>query len=198
MSIAILVLAAGKSSRMQSIKQLEKVGNKTLLNITLEKAVQLQETDIYCVLGANASLIKKSIVLPNITTIFNDNYINGLSTSIIAGLNYFKEHDLNFDAVFILLADQPAIDEEYLSSMKNLHLNNPSKIIATQYKAHFGVPVIIPKTYFKSLLTINGDKGAKSFINKHKTEVLSSKLEANNIDIDTQEELKLYRKSILK
>jgi molybdenum cofactor cytidylyltransferase len=198
MSIAILVLAAGKSSRMQSIKQLEKVGNKTLLNITLEKAVQLQETDIYCVLGANASLIKKSIVLPNITPIFNDNYINGLSTSIIAGLNYFKEHDLNFDAVFILLADQPAIDEEYLSSMKNLHLNNPSKIIATQYKAHFGVPVIIPKTYFKSLLTINGDKGAKSFINKHKTEVLSSKLEANNIDIDTQEELKLYRKSILK
>jgi len=198
MSIAILVLAAGKSSRMQSIKQLEKVGNKTLLNITLEKAVQLQETDIYCVLGANASLIKKSIVLPNITTIFNDNYINGLSTSIIAGLNYFKEHALNFDAVFILLADQPAIDEEYLSSMKNLHLNNPSKIIATQYKAHFGVPVIIPKTYFKSLLTINGDKGAKSFINKHKTEVLSSKLEANNIDIDTQEELKLYRKSILK
>ncbi|WP_296637650.1 nucleotidyltransferase family protein [Polaribacter sp.] len=198
MSIAILVLAAGKSSRMQSIKQLEKVGNKTLLNITLEKAVQLQEIDIYCVLGANASLIKKSIVLPNITTIFNDNYINGLSTSIIAGLNYFKEHDLNFDAVFILLADQPAIDEEYLSSMKNLHLNNPSKIIATQYKAHFGVPVIIPKTYFKSLLTINGDKGAKSFINKHKTEVLSSKLEANNIDIDTQEELKLYRKSILK
>jgi molybdenum cofactor cytidylyltransferase len=198
MSIAILVLAAGKSSRMQSIKQLEKVGNKTLLNITLEKAKQIQKNNIYCVLGANASLIKKSIVLPTITTIFNDNYIDGLSTSIITGLKYFKEHDLNFDAVFILLADQPAIDEEYLSSMKNLHLNNPSKIIATQYKAHFGVPVIIPKTYFKSLLTINGDRGAKSFINEHKTEVLSSNLQTNNIDIDTQEELKLYRKSILK
>lgn len=198
MSIAILVLAAGKSSRMQSIKQLEKVGNKTLLNITLEKAVQLQETDIYCVLGANASLIKKSIVFPNISIISNDNYTNGLSTSIIASLNYFKKHDLNFNAIFILLADQPAIDEEYLSSMKNLHLNNPSKIIATKYQLHFGVPVIIPKTYFKSLLTINGDKGAKSFINEHQKEVLSSKLQTNSIDIDTQEELNLYRKSILK
>ncbi|MEN8857636.1 MAG: nucleotidyltransferase family protein [Flavobacteriaceae bacterium] len=198
MSIAILVLAAGKSSRMKSIKQLEKVGNKTLLNITLEKAVQLQETDIYCVLGANASLIKKSIVFPNISIISNDNYTNGLSTSIIASLNYFKKHDLNFNAIFILLADQPAIDEEYLSSMKNLHLNNPSKIIATKYQLHFGVPVIIPKTYFKSLLTINGDKGAKSFINEHQKEVLSSKLQTNSIDIDTQEELNLYRKSILK
>ncbi|MEN8835415.1 MAG: nucleotidyltransferase family protein, partial [Polaribacter sp.] len=75
---------------------------------------------------------------------------------------------------------------------------NPSKIIATKYQSHFGVPVIIPKTYFKSLLTIKGDKGAKSFINEHKTEVLSSNLQTNKIDIDTKEELKLYRKSILK
>ena len=40
-NIAVLVLAAGKSSRMKSIKELEKINNKTLLDITLDKAKQL-------------------------------------------------------------------------------------------------------------------------------------------------------------
>ena len=198
MNIAILVLAAGKSSRMQSIKQLEKIEGKTLLNITLEKANLLQKNNVYCVLGANANRIKQSISALNITTIYNDNFADGLSTSIISGLNYFKNQHLNFDAIFILLADQPAIDVAYLLSMKNLCLKNPTKIIATKYPAHFGVPVIIPKIYFDALLKINGDIGAKSFINAHKNEVLSSNLQTNHTDIDTKEELNLFRKSILK
>ena len=36
-NIAVLVLAAGKASRMNSIKQLEKIDNKTLIDISLEK-----------------------------------------------------------------------------------------------------------------------------------------------------------------
>ena len=60
-NIAFLVLAAGKSSRMKSIKQLEKINNKTLLDITLEKIKSICSDDIYCVLGANADIIKNEI-----------------------------------------------------------------------------------------------------------------------------------------
>ena len=74
MNIAILVLAAGTSSRMQTMKQLEKINGTTLLNISLEKAIQLQKQDVYCVLGANATQIEKSIVNKEVTCIYNENY----------------------------------------------------------------------------------------------------------------------------
>ena len=58
-SIAILVLAAGKSSRMKGIKQLLKIDNKTLLEHTLEEAKKVNSKNVFCVLGANAEKIKK-------------------------------------------------------------------------------------------------------------------------------------------
>lgn len=60
-NIAILVLAAGKSSRMKRIKQLEKINNKTLLDITLEKVKEVFFENIFCVVGANADKIKAEI-----------------------------------------------------------------------------------------------------------------------------------------
>ena len=60
-NIAVLILAAGKSSRMNSIKQLEKINNKTLLDITVEKVSNLFSENIFCVLGANYDDITQEI-----------------------------------------------------------------------------------------------------------------------------------------
>ncbi|WP_298781967.1 nucleotidyltransferase family protein [uncultured Polaribacter sp.] len=197
-NIAILVLAAGKSSRMKSIKQLEKINNKTLLEITLENAKKVTSSNIYCVLGANTDKIKQEISVKNIVFIFNKNYENGLSSSIISGINYLKKNQLNFDGVLILLADQPAIETEYLNSLLDLFQQNNDKIIASKYEHFFGVPAIFPKKHFKDLLLIKNDKGAKELINNHKNEVFYPKIKTNFIDIDTKEDLFLYKKSILK
>ncbi len=65
-NIAVLVLAAGKSSRMKSIKQLLKINNKTFLEITLENAKKVNSKNIFCVLGANADKIKKETNIKDI------------------------------------------------------------------------------------------------------------------------------------
>jgi len=166
--IAILVLAAGKSSRMNSIKQLEKINHKTLLDITLDTIKSIYSDEIYCVLGANSDTIKQAINTKNIQFIENTNFEAGLSSSIIAGINYFKEKKINFDAIFILLADQPAIDVTYLKGMLSIYEQNKDRIIASNYGKKLGVPAIFPKKYFPDLLLIKGDKGAKEFINKKK------------------------------
>ena len=196
--IAVLVLAAGKSSRMKSIKQLEKINNQTLLDITIEKIQTLLSNSIFCVLGANTDKIKNEISSKKITFIHNEDYENGLSSSIISGLQYFKNHQLNFDSIFILLADQPAIEVSYLNAMISLSLENKDKIIASNYGAKFGVPAIFPSVYFDELLLIKGDKGAKEFINQKNHIVISSKLLTNLIDIDTKEDLNNFIKTTTK
>ncbi|SDR66701.1 molybdenum cofactor cytidylyltransferase [Polaribacter sp. KT25b] len=193
--IAILVLAAGKSSRMNSIKQLEKINHKTLLDITLEKIKSMYSDDIYCVLGANADEIKRKITSEKIQFIENKNFENGLSSSIISGINYFKKENLNFDGILILLADQPAIESSYLRSLVHLFLENHDKIIASNYGNQLGVPALFPQKYFADLLLIKGDKGAKEFINQKKNEVIYPKLTTNFFDIDTKEDLELYKNS---
>lgn len=196
--IAVLVLAAGKSSRMTAVKQLLKIKEKTLLDIVLENAKKLNSDTVFCVLGANADNIKKEVSTENIHFIFNKNFENGLSASIVSGIKYLKENPVIFDGILILLADQPAISLAYLKSMYSLFKANPSKIIASNYGDKFGVPAIFPQKYVKNLLLIEEDKGAKELINNNKNDVLCPKFKTNFMDIDTEEDFKFYKNSILK
>lgn len=191
-NIAVLVLAAGKSSRMKSIKQLEKIDNKTLLDITLEKTKQLFSKTVFCVLGANSEIIKKNITTQDITFINNKNFETGLSSSIVAGLHHFKKEQLNFDGILMLLADQPAIGVSYLRDMLHLFELNNDKIIASKYDTILGVPAIFPKNSFQELEKLQGDKGAKVFLNDATNIVISPKEKTNLLDIDTKEQLKLF------
>jgi len=197
-NIAVLVLAAGKASRMNSIKQLEKIDHKTLLDICLEKIKSIIPDTIFCVLGANSDIIKQGIKTENIEFIINQEFETGLSSSIVAGIQYFKKEQLSFDAVFILLADQPAIEISYLKNMIELFEKNNDAIIASNYGNKFGVPAIFSAKKFKDLLLIEGDKGAKEFINQRKTEVLCPQKITNFIDIDTKKDLLHFKKSNLK
>ena len=194
-NIGILVLAAGKSSRMNGIKQLKKINNKTLLDITLEKLKSRYSDEIYCVLGANAAAIKSEITSKNIQFIENLNYEKGLSSSIVSGITYFKKEALNFDGIFIVLADQPGIEITYLESLIAIFKENTDRIIASNYGNKLGVAAIFPKKYFSELLLIKGDKGAKEFINQRESEVICPLTSTNFFDIDTKEDLELFKNS---
>lgn len=192
-NLAILVLAAGSSSRMNSVKQLEKIEGEYLLDITLKKVKLISKQNIFCVLGANYQLIKQKITTNNIRFIYNKDYKKGLSTSIISGIQTIFEKK-EIDSILILLADQPAISVFYLKKMIALSKKQNSKIVASTYKNGFGVPVIIPKIYFERLLYISGDKGAKQFLESNKGEIISPKEKTNLFDIDTQEDLRNFKK----
>ena len=182
---AILILAAGKSSRMGSPKQLLPYKKTTLLGWAIKQAIQSKANAVFCVLGANAIPIKKSIENYSVTTIFNADFNHGLSSSIVAGINYLKDKD--FDTVLIMLADQPNVTAHYLSELITTSEENSAKIIASTYDKKNGVPAIFPKHYFQQLLKLSGDKGAKYFLEKHQKEIISIK-PINLIDIDTVNE----------
>jgi molybdenum cofactor cytidylyltransferase len=194
--VAVLVLAAGKSSRMGVPKQLLKVKGKTLLDITLENAKKINSENFFCVLGANANKVKNEISEKKVQLVFNKNFEKGLSSSIVCGVTFIKKKDPNFEAILILLADQPEVSAEYLRQLIEVHKRNPSKIVATSYKNNAGVPVIFPKQYFEKLQFLEGDKGAQQFINNHVLETIQFQTKKPFLDIDTQEEYQSYLKSI--
>ncbi|MFP4846155.1 NTP transferase domain-containing protein [Winogradskyella sp. PE311] len=190
MNIAIIILAAGSSSRMKEPKQLLTIRKKTLLGIAIENALNSKCSKVFCVLGANAELIKNSINNYEIETIVNTEYNKGLSSSIIKGIEHIKPK--LFDAAIIMLADQPNLHSDYLDKLIKIFKANQEKIIASNYSGINGVPAIFPKRTFQQLLKLNGDKGAKEFLNSGLIIVKSIQSKDELIDIDTKHDYNKY------
>jgi molybdenum cofactor cytidylyltransferase len=195
-NIAIIVLAAGKSSRMKTPKQLVKIGNNFLLEIVLSKAKAINMHHVYCVLGANDARIRREISSPNVDFIYNATFNKGLSSSIVTGVSRI-ELQPDYKAVLILLGDQPAIEKEYLNAMIALFSEDNSKIIAANYGGKLGVPAIFPQSYFSKLKNMSGDFGAKEILHKN-SDVNTLNKQTNFIDIDTEKDLQDFKNSILK
>jgi molybdenum cofactor cytidylyltransferase len=193
MNVALVILSAGSSNRMGTAKQLLPIGDTTLLGLVITNALKTNANKVICVLGANVELIKKSISKFDIDIITNKNHQEGLSSSIVEGINHIE--DKNFDAALIILGDQPKVDSKYLNILMRSFEDNPTKITASEYSKHSGVPAVFPTSYFKQLQLLKGDKGAKDFLNVHKANVISIKSE-KLMDIDTQEEYRNFLKSL--
>jgi len=193
MNIAVLILAAGNSSRMGSPKQLLPVGKKTLLGIAVESALKSKANTTYCVLGANAEKIAKSLEHYNVELILNPDYNKGLSSSITAGIDYI--FPLNFDAVLVTLGDQPFVDSIFLNKMIDSFHKNPLLISASRYAKNFGVPAIFPKSYFQQLQKLDGDKGAKELLNSQKTPIraIQTQIITDLFDIDTPKDYTAFK-----
>ena len=195
-NIAVIVLAAGKSSRMKMPKQLVKIGNNFLLEFVLSKAKAINKNHVYCVLGANDARIRREISSPNVHFIYNATFNEGLSSSIVTGISKI-ELQPDYKAVLILLGDQPAIEKEYLNAMIALFSEDNSKIIAANYGGKLGVPAIFPQSYFSKLKNMSGDFGAKEILHKN-SDVITLNKQTNFIDIDTEKDLQDFKNSILK
>lgn len=192
--LAILILAAGNSSRMAVSKQLLKWKEANLLQHAMTTVNKVNSQNLV-VLGANYSKIKSQIEDKNIRVLCNQNWQKGLGNSISFGINYIKESLPNIDNVLIMLADQPLIDADFLNQMIETHILYPKKIICTLYQNDkLGVPAIFNKIYFEDLLQLNDDKGAKELLKKYSSDVISLNGVKIVRDIDTLDDYEdLYK-----
>ena len=191
--IAIVILAACKSLRMGFAKQIIRINNEPLLKITLDKIESISE-ETYCVLGANKDLILEEIHFNNTVVIDNINYEKGLSSSISICIEFFEKKNLNYDGVLFVLGDQPAIETEYFLSIINTFNEHKTKIIATNYDGKAGVPALFPKSFFKELKIIKGDKGAREILKNKPKSIIFESFKTNLVDIDTRKDLIDYNK----
>lgn len=185
--IAAIILAAGSSSRMGVSKQLLAFQETTLLGHVIENVRGSDVDKMYCTLGAESDLISLSIERYTIETIVNSNYKTGLSSSIIASIRHIENE--SFDAVMMILGDQPLVDSIYINELLTAFNNSSDKIIASSYANGPGVPVIIPKKYYPNLLQLKDDKGAKEFLTSQNENIISFETDSL-FDVDTEEDYK--------
>ena len=187
-NIAVLILAAGASTRMGSIKQLLPWAKTNLLGHAIEQAKNITE-HVYVVLGANASIIKTNLD-KEVIAILNSDWQHGMGASIAKGILEINNRKL-FENVLIMLSDQPLLDSNYLAKLVKCHQNTTQNICATNYNGKSGVPAIFNKLYFPQLAELNAEYGAKELLRNSVDDTFVIDSNGKAIDIDTPEAYQL-------
>ncbi|MBT2162913.1 nucleotidyltransferase family protein [Zobellia barbeyronii] len=187
--IAILILAAGASTRMGKPKQLLPWKDTTLLEHAIKTAKSADAIEVVTVLGANTKLIQSQIK-EEVIFIENTAWQLGLGGSIAFGTKWLLQSDIEFDGILIMLADQPLIDFRYLNTLIATSVEQTDRIIATAYKNRAGVPTIFPIKYVDMLLNLNEDFGAKHLLEQERDTVITVSAGNRISDVDTEEDYK--------
>ncbi|WP_373057643.1 NTP transferase domain-containing protein [Zunongwangia sp. H14] len=186
----IIIIAAGASRRMENTKQLLQIGEETMLGKAIKQATASVADEVIVVLGANSDRITAKIEHFPAIILINENWRNGLGSSIATGIKYFFQNKKKFEAVLVMLGDQPLMDSAYLNQLLEVYKENPSKIVATKYPKSAGVPAVFPKKYFKELSLLAEDKGAKNILARERSSLIVLDAGDRILDIDTPQDYK--------
>lgn len=189
MKTGIIILAAGESTRLGYPKQIAKYKEKTLLQLAIDAANDAKVDKRVLVLGANKDEIKKTFSGASIPNIPNPHFEKGLSSSLKVGLEYMLKFDKP-DQVIIMLCDQPFVDSKILNKLIATQKKEEKGIVACAYSKTFGVPILFGKAYFKELMELTGDEGAKKLAMAHEDDMVTVSFPKGKVDIDTEEDLR--------
>ena len=187
---AIIILAAGSSSRMGRPKQLLPYNGKSLLEHTVDMANDADANPVIVVLGANATLLEKEIKEKKIHIVENKEWKEGMASSVRCGLNTLLHIAPSADAVIIMVCDQPFVSSSLLNEMIAVQKRTGKPIVSSQYDTAIGPPALFHKTIFPELLELKGDAGARKIIEQQRNEVAIVLFTNGNIDIDTERDYK--------
>ena len=151
---AAVILAAGSSSRMGFPKQLAEVKDKPLLQAIIDK-VNINFDNSSVVLGSENEIISEKIDFKNSNILINENWPEGITSSIRTAL-FFYQNQKEINNIIFFLGDQPEVEVEVIDRLNNDD-HDGSKVLVPQYRYKLGFPILIPRIFWTKLELITED-----------------------------------------
>jgi molybdenum cofactor cytidylyltransferase len=109
-----------------------------------------------------------------------------MGTSISSAMKKIESYT---DGVMIIPGDMPFITIEDLIKLERKFLElKCTKVVCPKHNGIIGNPVLLPKSYFKILESLNDDIGAKPYIKDKDLSFVHTNF-GTNFDVDTVENL---------
>jgi molybdenum cofactor cytidylyltransferase len=189
-SIAALVLAAGRSSRMGGPnKLLAEIGGRPLLRMVVEAALGSQARPILVVTGYQRERVETALAGLPVTLVHNPNYAEGLGSSLKAGIAALPAEA---DGVVVCLGDMPQVDAGLIDRLIGAIDPDKGALVAVPtIDGKRGNPVVWSRRFFPDLMAVEGDVGARYLIGRYGEAVVEVPVSgaAALTDIDTPQAL---------
>lgn len=194
--IAVIVLAAGFSSRISQFKPLLKLGNQTMTDRVISIFAQ-NNVDIFLVVGRKKEELLSGIKSRNITVVENPDYEQGMFTSVLAGLRHLP---LTYESFFIMPVDMPLIRPATVHLLLKEVGEHRDRIIYPYFAKRRGHPPLIPSRLVHDILLWDQGGGLKAFLNTQNHLAEEVNVPDRNIlfDIDTADDLQVAEERLKK
>ncbi|HCD71719.1 MAG TPA: hypothetical protein DEQ04_04035 [Thermovirga lienii] len=194
--VTMIVLAAGKSTRMGQDKLLLPFGSGTVISTVLEAVVSSGFSRVVLVTSKETAINLKG--LPKIVeVVLNHSPELGQAHSMLLGIKRIHELGGSFG---IVMGDMPLLTRRDISAIFDaFRLRSPGKTaVIPELNGRFGHPGFFEPVWLDRFMSIKGDVGGRHVIRDHMEEVVLVKGTIGCfLDIDTPEDyvkaLRLYR-----
>jgi molybdenum cofactor cytidylyltransferase len=185
--ISALVLAAGGGSRFGRTKQIEVLRGKPLVQHAVDAATAAGVDEVVVVLGHDAPRVRDALELPERGRyVINDRYAEGQATSLAVGLRALDEAS---DAVVVLLADQPGIEQRHVTALVEAFRRGEPEIVRIRFRDAPG-PSLFARSVWDEASALGGDTGARALFDARPERVRWVAFdEKAPVDVDRQGDL---------
>ncbi len=162
--VAGVVLAAGGSERLGSLKQLLPWRGKPLAWYALHAALDADLEPIVVVVGAEATRVQQALACEGVHFIENPMWAEGQSSSMLAGLEAVQD---SVEAAILLLADMPMVSDDLLCTLVQMHRETLAPLVAPIAAGRRGNPVLFDRGTFSALRDVRGDQGGRGLFYRY-------------------------------
>lgn len=186
-SHAVVVLAAGASTRLGRPKQLLRRDGETLLHRVVRLARGTDPSALVVVLPTSPGAMAEALFDLDYLPLPNPDPLRGMGSSLLIA----APHVQGFAKVLVTACDQPALDATHLEALLDSAGRSASGCAATLLLGTLGVPAVVPGEWFADLADGQGDSGFRGRLRAlgHGT-VGVLHAPALALDIDTADDLR--------
>ncbi len=187
-SVAIILLAAGKASRMGGPhKLLAEFSGVPLVRRTAERALSSGADSVTVVTGYRHEDIAVALVGLALDLAHNPDFASGIASSLKVGFG--APAPSRADGVLVMLADMPNVAASDLTTLIDVfRAAGGQAIVCAASQSKRGNPVILPQSLHEEVTQLEGDVGARQFIESCGLAVIDIDIGDRAIlDVDTPE-----------
>ncbi|AKI00338.1 putative MobA-like protein [Hoeflea sp. IMCC20628] len=193
MSVGVVLLAAGKASRMGEAaghKLLAEFDGEPLIRRMARTALASNASATVVVTGHRGSEIAASLSGLALDLVGNPDFASGMASSLKLGLGALAG---DLSGALVLLGDMPALRPEHLDRLVSAFVESDGTAIVRACDGERrGNPVILPRSAFNDAMQLSGDVGARPLIESGAWPVIDVEIgPAARLDVDTPEAVRL-------
>lgn len=174
--LAAVVLAAGYSSRAPGFKPLLSLRNSTVIENAISSFRRAGIGNITVVTGHNAGELAPVLEALPVRRVFNENYQQGMFSSVIAGLRSLQPE---IEGFFLLPADMPLVKSHSVRLLTRAYKRTRAEIIYPVFQGLRGHPPLIAASLIPAILAWRGPEGLRGFLTHY---------EANSYEVEVPDE----------
>jgi molybdenum cofactor cytidylyltransferase len=195
-NIGAVILAAGAGTRMGGVKQLLRIGGRSLVVRAAEAAIGAGCRPVVVVLGANSAQVSAELAGMPLRCVDNRAWESGIGSSVRAGVSEITKLDETIEGLAILVCDQahlsPVVVRDLLAGWR---LGGKS-MAACEYGGTLGTPCCFGRAKFADLLQLSDSQGAKRLLVAQPENVTHIPWPAGEVDLDRPEDWQPFRSAL--